>query len=557
MRTEKKLLTGMLLVLFIVFVAGCGKVKKTGAALPEVRNSGTAIQWRYPAEEEWRDLVALTELRGAAGENGKDGADGKNGVDGRNGTNGKDGINGKNGIDGKDGVDGKNGADGKDGINGTDGKNGLDGKDGTDGKDGINGIDGKDGTDGKDGKNGLDGKDGADGKDGKDGKDGVDGINAKNIEVQRTETHIQWRYEGDEWQNLVAIADIEGPAGQNGTDGANGKTPEFRVSENILQWRYVGDEIWLNLYDLTALKGADGRDGADGKDGADGINGKDGKDGKDGTNGQNGSDGKDGKTPFIGENGNWWFGEIDTGIKAAGTDGKDGINGINGTNGKEIEIQKTDLYIQWRYKGSEWQNLVALADILGPSGQNGTNGEDGRPPEFRVNGNQLQWRYAGDTIWLNLYDLSALKGADGKDGSCAGYFAANGSVYSAGKALPFTVKKKSGGLISYNASSNKITLSKGHTYSLVFSGTIAVSAKSDGKACGAALFDGYNSEMALETQTYVTAPKADQTEKLTMAYNTIYTAEEDITLTFQYTTMLLQDTNFKDARYNITIIALD
>ena len=530
MRTGKKLLTGMLLVLFIVFVAGCGKTAKTNAALPEVRNSGTAIQWRYPAEEEWRDLVALTELRGAAGENGKDGI---------------------NGVDGKDGKNGTNGENGKDGINGIDGTNGIDGKDGVDGK---NGVDGKDGKNGADGKNGLDGKDGADGKDGIDGKDGADGkdgINAKNIEVRRAETHIQWRYEGDEWQNLVAIADIEGPAGQNGRDGINGKTPEFRVSENILQWRYVGDEIWLNLYDLTALKGADG------KDGADGINGKDGADGKDGINGQNGSDGKDGKTPFIGENGNWWFGEIDTGIKAAGTDGKDGINGINGTDGKEIEIQKTDLYIQWRYKGGEWQNLVALADILGPSGQNGTNGEDGRTPEFRVNGNQLQWRYAGDTIWLNLYDLSALKGADGKDGSCAGYFAANGSVYSAGKALPFTVKKKSGGLISYNASSNKITLSKGHTYSLVFSGTIAVSAKSDGKACGAALFDGYNSEMALETQTYVTAPKADQTEKLTMAYNTIYTAEEDITLTFQYTTMLLQDTNFKDARYNITIIALD
>ena len=545
MRTGKKLLTGMLLVLFIVFVAGCGKTAKTNAALPEVRNSGTAVQWKYSDEADWRDLVALTELRGASGENGKDGINGVDGKDGKNGIDGKDGINGtdgKNGLDGKDGIDGKNGADGKDGKNGADGK------------DGINGTDGKNGLDGKDGKDGADGKDG---KDGKDGADGKDGINAKNIEVRRAEAHIQWRYEGDEWQNLVAIADIEGPAGQNGTDGANGKTPEFRVSENILQWRYVGDEIWLNLYDLTALKGADGRDGADGKDGADGINGKDGKDGKDGTNGQNGSDGKDGKTPFIGENGNWWIGEIDTGIKAAGTDGKDGINGIDGTNGKEIEIQKTDLYIQWRYKGGEWQNLVALADILGPSGQNGTNGEDGRTPEFRVNGNQLQWRYEGETIWLNLYDLSVLKGADGKDGSCAGYFAANGSVYSAGKALPFTVKKKSGGLISYNASSNKITLSKGHTYSLVFSGTIAVSAKSDGKACGAALFDGYNSEMALETQTYVTAPKADQTEKLTMAYNTIYTAEEDITLTFQYTTMLLQDTNFKDARYNITIIALD
>ncbi len=140
-------------------------------------------------------------------------------------------------------------------------------------------------------------------------------MNAKNIEVQRAESYIQWRYEGDEWQNLVAIADIEGPAGQNGTDGANGKTPEFRVSENILQWRYVGDEIWLNLYDLTALKGADGRDGVDGKDG---------------TNGQNGRDGKDGKTPFIGENGNWWIGDIDTGVKAAGTDGKDGVDGDKG-----------------------------------------------------------------------------------------------------------------------------------------------------------------------------------------------------------------------------------
>ena len=510
MKTEKKLLTGTLLalctallVLCSVLAIGWSKAAKTGDALPEVRNNGTAIQWKYGDEADWHDLVALTELRGAAGEAGKDGADGENGTDG------------------------------KDGLNGTNGQNGANGKDG------INGLDGKDGADGKNGKDGI------------DGANGKDGINGKSIEVQRATEYIQWRYEGDEWQNLVAIADITGPAGQNGKDGANGKTPEFRVNENTLQWRYTDDEIWLNLYDLSVLKGLDG------KDGVAGINGKDGADGKDGTNGQNGSDGADGNTPFIGENGNWWIGEIDTGIKAAGTDGKDGINGIDGTDGKQIEIQKTDLYIQWRYKGGEWQNLVALADILGPSGQNGTNGEDGRTPEFRVNGNQLQWRYAGDTIWLNLYDLSALKGADGKDGSCAGYFAANGSVYSAGKALPFTVKKKSGGLISYNASSNKITLSKGHTYSLVFSGTIAVSAKSDGKACGAALFDGYNSEMALETQTYVTAPKADQTEKLTMAYNTIYTAEEDITLTFQYTTMLLQDTNFKDARYNITIIALD
>ena len=276
MRTERKLLTGtllalcgVLLALCIVLAAGWSKAAKTDAALPEVRNNGTAIQWKYSDETDWRDLVALSELRGAAGEAGKDGADGKDGANGENGTDGKNGINGTNG------------------------------------KDGINGIDGKDGADGK------------------DGTDGKDGMNAKNIEVQRAETHIQWRYEGGEWQNLVAIADITGPAGQNGKDGANGKTPEFRVNENTLQWRYTGDEIWLNLYDLTALKGADGKDGAAGKDGTNGITGQDGR------------DGADGNTPFIGENGNWWIGTTDTGVKAAGVDGEKGDKGDKGDPGEK------------------------------------------------------------------------------------------------------------------------------------------------------------------------------------------------------------------------------
>ena len=265
MKTGKKLLTGTLLALCavlmslcIVLAIGWSKAAKADTALPEVRNNGTTIQWKYSDETDWQNLVALDELRGAAGEAGKDGI---------NGSDGKDGANGKNGIDGKNGINGINGTNGKEGING------------------------------------------------------------KSIEVQRAATHIQWRYEGDEWQNLVAIVDITGPTGQNGKDGANGKTPEFRVNENTLQWRYVGDEIWLNLYDLSVLKGLDG------KDGVDGINGKDGADGKDGTNGQNGSDGKDGKTPFIGENGNWWIGETDTGVKAAGTDGKDGIDGEKGDKG--------------------------------------------------------------------------------------------------------------------------------------------------------------------------------------------------------------------------------
>ena len=389
---------GGLLMLGILLSAGCGRAQQTSAAADrvEVRNNGTAIQWKYNDETDWRDLAALTELYGA---------------DGKDGLNGADGKDGANGIDGKDGI---NGADGKDGTNGIDGK------------DGTNGIDGKDGANGADGKDGINGADGKDGINGIDGKDGADG---KTVEVQKTDSHIQWRYEGEEWQNLVALADIEGPAGRDGENGENGKTPEFRANGNKLEWRYIGDTVWLNLYDLSALKGADGINGADGRDGA---------------------------------------------------DGKDGQKGADGKNG-----------------------------------------------------------------------------VDGKDGSCAGYFAASGTVYGWGT-LPFTVKKSDGNLISYSSSEKKITLSKGHSYSIVFSGTVSVSAKSDDKMCGVSLVDGYNnSEMLLGTRTSVVIPKANQTARLTVAYNNIYTADEDINLTFQFSNMMFQDTNFGDGYYNITVTALD
>ena len=377
MKTGKKLLTGTLLalcgallVLCSVLAIGWSKAAKTDTALPEVRNNGTAIQWKYSDETDWRDLVALTELRGAAGEAGKDGADGENGTDGKNGINGTNGKDGINGVDGKDGVDGKAGANGKDGINGVDGK------------DGINGVDGK------------------------------DGINGKSIEVQRATEYIQWRYEGDEWQNLVAIADITGPAGQKGADGANGKTPEFRVNENTLQWRYVGDEIWLNLYDLTALKGADGRDGADG------INGKDGVDGKDGADGLNGADGKDGNTPFIGENGNWWIGTNDTGVKAEGKDGSAGEKGDTGEKGEK--------------------------------GDKGDKGDKGQ------NGSCAGWFYG--TLWTKG-DLYKENGAERPVGI---------KVYK---------EAESGGLVSTYM--DEIYLKKGHTYSVTISASMELQSHED------------------------------------------------------------------------------
>ena len=448
MKTGKKLLTGTLLALCIVLAAGCSKAANRNAALPEVRNNGTAIQWKYSNESDWRDLVSLTELRGAAGENGK------NGTNGKDGSNGADGKNGINGTNGKDGI---NGTDGKNGINGTDGKNGKDGADGTNGKDGING---------------------------------------KNIEVKRTTEYIQWRYEGDEWQNLVAIADITGPTGQKGADGANGKTPEFRVNESTLQWRYTGDEIWLNLYDLSVLKGLDGKDG---------INGKDGADGKDGTNGQNGSDGVDGNTPFIGENGNWWIGETDTGVKAAGIDGEKGDKG----------------------------------DI----GEKGDKGDKGDPGEKGDKGD---------------------KGDAGQDGSSPGWFYGVGVVQSVNlqmesAPLYFQGKMSSGGLVSCDG--DTVRLSRGHHYQVSVNGAVYAMSNDDKGFYSVRMTDGYDNQLCRD----LTSIKVDKGKKLnetrreqhTLSFNRVYDAKGgDIVLRLaleqaEYATYLLS------FRGTITITALD
>jgi len=66
------------------------------------------------------------------------------------------------------------------------------------------------------------------------------------------------------------------------------------------------------------LNGSNGKDGINGINGIDGLDGADGKDGDNGSNGLNGKNGLNGLTPIIGSNGNWWIGDVDTNVKAAG-----------------------------------------------------------------------------------------------------------------------------------------------------------------------------------------------------------------------------------------------
>ena len=123
---------------------------------------------------------------------------------------------------------------------------------------------------------------------------------------------------------------------------------ELQIANGYIQWRYTtgADTDWKNLMPLSDLKGEDGEDGdtpyigsngnwwigtmdtgvrANGKNGSSGSDGSDGRDGRDG---EDGKDGKDGLTPYIGSNGNWWIGAADTGVPAAGADGAPGRDGV-------------------------------------------------------------------------------------------------------------------------------------------------------------------------------------------------------------------------------------
>lgn len=53
----------------------------------------------------------------------------------------------------------------------------------------------------------------------------------------------------------------------------------------------------------------------------------------DGEKGENGTDGTDGLTPTIGDNGNWYLGDTDTGKPSRGIQGEQGIQGIQGEQG--------------------------------------------------------------------------------------------------------------------------------------------------------------------------------------------------------------------------------
>ena len=158
-------------------------------------------------------------------------------------------------------------------------------------------------------------------------------------------------------------------------------------SEDICLYTIKEGEWYFNNKP-TGIKaiGKDGQDGKDGKDGKDGLPGKDGK------NGQDGKDGKDGKNGLPGK------------------DGKNGLNGLpgkDGKNGKDVDLRigKVETSDDKAYAKLRKEGDIVYLDLKlpkGPQGFMGFDGKDGKPGEDgkdgTINGYNDVTIEAGDNI---------------------------------------------------------------------------------------------------------------------------------------------------------------
>ncbi len=148
-----------------------------------------------------------------------------------------------------------------------------------------------------------------------------------------------------------------------------------------------------------------------------------GKDGKDGANGTNGA------TPRIGDNGNWWVGNTDLGVKAQGTQGQKGQDGATpriGDNGNWW-VGNTDLGVKAQgAQGQKGQDgatprignngnwWVGNTDLgLKAQGAQGQKGQDGATPRIGDNGN---WWVGNTDLGVKAQGAQGQKGQDGRNG---------------------------------------------------------------------------------------------------------------------------------------------
>ena len=255
------------------------------------------------------------------------------------------GDTGATGEKGDKGDTGATGPQGEKGEKGDKGDTGATGEKGDKGDTGATGPQGEKGEKGDKGDTGATGEKGDKGDTGAAGKDGVTPLFRVNLETNK------WEISYDNGVTWTAYAQATGDKGDKGDQGDKGD----KGDPGLIPYIGVNGNWWLGATDTgvaaagpkgdkgdtgaTGATGPTGATGATGAAGAAGLDGRDGLNGQDGvgivsaeinadghliltyTNGET-TDlgvvvGADGLTPFIGDNGNWWIGELDTGVRAA------------------------------------------------------------------------------------------------------------------------------------------------------------------------------------------------------------------------------------------------
>lgn len=80
---------------------------------------------------------------------------------------------------------------------------------------------------------------------------GNKGDAGREVELQQSPTHVQWRYVGDaDWTDLIALTDLKGEDGQE---------ISLQTTATHIQWR-LGAGEWFDLVPLASLRGEDGRE---------------------------------------------------------------------------------------------------------------------------------------------------------------------------------------------------------------------------------------------------------------------------------------------------------
>ena len=168
-----------------------------------------------------------------------------------------------------------------------------------------------------------------------------------------------------------------GERGEQGEKGEDGTTPVISVkqdSDGKYYWTVNGE--WLldngNKMPVTGEKGDKGDNGVSGSDGLTPYIGDNGNwwigTTDTGVKAQ-GNAGTDGQTPHIGDNGNWWIGTTDTGVKAQGDKGADAI-------APQIRINTdTNLWEISTDSGKTWTSTGVKA--TGDKGNTGAQGPQG------------------------------------------------------------------------------------------------------------------------------------------------------------------------------------